>query len=218
MDKRTDVEKLVQDLQFVKSAIVKSNNIFRFVNISRAIGLVGLWIGLWVTAFAGLSYYLIDRFGTFAAVPSSHRLSLYVVMALFLAAVAIGKIVLVMKHARQTYHDLTLLRLIGDFYRPQTANIVISFITTIVVVSVFLSNRGLDIYLVPVLSILFGLMLIAFLNVFYLRELLVTGDWLLVTGLITMFAAESMHPLLALIITFGLGFPTLYVANRLMGD
>lgn len=216
MDTRPDMERLVQDLQFVKTAITKSNNLFRFINISRAIGLVGLWIGIGITILASAAYYLVDHFGDFDAVPATHRTGLFILMVIFLVAVATGKIVLIMKQARQTDRDLTLLKLIAAVYKPQTVNIIVSFIIAIIGISAFLSNRGLDIYLVPALSIMFGLMLLAFLNVFYLKELLVSGDWLLITGLVTLFNAETLHPLLALVITFGLGFPMLYVANRIM--
>jgi len=216
MADKVNVDRLVEDLQFVKTAITKSNHIFKYVKISKALGLVGLWIGLGITMLAGLAYGLINRFGSFAQVPSASRIVLYSAMTVLFVATAVGKIVLVLRSARQTYQDITLIRMIEEIYRPQTLNIIIPFVMTITGITVFLTSNGLHVYLVPVLSVLFGLMFIAFLNVFYFSEMLVAGDWLIITGLITLFNAQTLHPLLALIITFGLGFPMLYVANRVM--
>lgn len=44
-----------------------------------------------------------------------------------------------------------------------------------------------------------------------------TGDWLLGSGLISLFAADTLDPMLTLILTFGLGLPTMFVADRLQG-
>ncbi|MBS3943224.1 MAG: hypothetical protein KGZ32_03110 [Dethiobacter sp.] len=212
-----DLQKLVENLQFVKSAVVKSNNIFRFINISQAMALVGLWGGVGLALLAGFSHCLITRFGTFDAVPLIFRLAFYLSIALFWAAVGRYKMLLILKHARKTYQDITVLRLISDVYTPQSISLLLPFALAGGGVLAFLISRDLGLFIVPAISILLGLSFIAFVNVFYLQEMLVTGNWLLVTGLITLFYAERLSPSLAVIITFGCGFCLLYVAYRLMG-
>jgi len=217
MPSADDLQKLVEDLQFVKSAVVKSNNIFRFINISQAMALVGLWGGIGLALLAGFSHYLVARFGTFDAVPLLFRLTFYLSIGLFWVAVGTYKILLILKHARKTYQDITFLRLISDVYAPQSIPIIIPFGLAMVGVPAFLITRDLGLYIVPAISILMGLSFIAFVNVFYLQEMLVAGNWMLATGLIILFYAERLPPSLAVIITFGCGFCLLYVANRLLG-
>jgi len=91
------------------------------------------------------------------------------------------------------------------------------FITAMILTSIFLVANGQTIYLVPALSILTGLLCLAFVNLFHMKELLVAGDWMLVTGLLSLFFAQFLHPLLALILTFGLGFCTVLPANWYLG-
>lgn len=212
-----DLQKLVEDLQFVKRAVVKSDNIFRFINISQAMALIGLWGGVGLALLAGFSHYLIARFGTFDAVPQLFRLTFYLSIGLFWVAVGTFKMRLILKHARKTYRDITVFKLISDVYAPQSIPIIIPFALAMVGVPAFLITRDLGLYIVPAISILMGLSYIAFVNVFYLQEMLVAGNWLLVTGLIMLFYAERLSPSLAVIITFGCGFCLLYVAYRLIG-
>jgi len=212
-----DMQKLAEDLRLVKSAVVKSNSIFRFINISQAMALVGLWGGIGIAALAGFVYFLSTRFGSFAAAPPVFRLTFYLSLVLFLAAVGTLKTKLILKHVRKTYHDFTILRLISDVYTEQSIPLIVSFALTGFGLLAFLFSRGLVLYIVPAISILLGLTFISFLNVFYLKEMLVAGNWMIITGLITLFYAEDIPLPLAVIVTFACGFVLLYAANRLMG-
>jgi hypothetical protein len=126
------------------------------------------------------------------------------------------KVAVIVGQLKQTRKDMTVLRLFKEVYTPQALTIIIPFVAAMVAVSAFLITREQTLYLVPALSILVGLTCIAYVNIFYVKELVVTGDWLLATGIITLFTAEIIHPLLVPIITFGLGFIAMYVANRIL--
>lgn len=212
-----DIRKLVEDLQLVKSAVVRSNSIFRFINISRAMALVGLWGGVGLAVLAGFSYFLTAYYGAFAAAPVALQAAFYVILALFWAAVGIYKIKLILRHARRTFQDITVLRLLSDVYTPQSTSLIIPFALTAVGLLAFLLTRGLTLYIVPVFSMLLGLIYISFVNIFYLREMYLAGSWLLISGLVTLFFAERLPPSLAVIITFACSFVLLFAANRFRG-
>ena len=217
MHNESDIRKLVEDLQLVKSAVARSNSIFRFINISQAMALVGLWGGIGIAVLAGFSYFLTAYYGEFAAAPLVLQVAFYIFLALFLAAVGILKIKMILKHARKTDQEITVHRLIDDVYTPQTISLVLPFALAGGGILAFLISGGLGIYIVPAFSILLGLIYISLVNVFYFKEMYVTGNWLLFSGLITLFYAERIPLSLAVIITFACSFILLYAANRFMG-
>ncbi|MEW6243268.1 MAG: hypothetical protein AB1497_03195 [Bacillota bacterium] len=218
MNAREDLRKLVDDLENIKAAIDKSNSIWKYVDLTRRISLILLLSGVAITLFSAVIYALIQRYGEYEAVPAHLRIALYVSVAVVAAAIALGKIKGVMDETRTIHRDMTVIRLVKEIYTPQTLCVLIPYITVIALVAVFLNKGGHTAYVVPALSILFGLFLLAFANIFFMKELLVVGDWLLGTGLLTLFMAGTLHPLIALILTFGLGLPTMYVVNRLWGN
>jgi uncharacterized protein with PQ loop repeat len=215
-----ETQKLVEDLRVVKNAVARSNNIFRFIDVSRAMALVGLWGGLTIAVLAGVVYYLTSRFGTYAEVPLSYRLALYISIGSFGSTAGIVKVLLLLTQARKTYRDITTLQLLRQVIiaicSSQSIYLIVSFASATVGVLVFLIVRDLELYIVPAVSLLLGLLYVAFVNVFYLKEMFVAGGWLVATGLITLFYAERIPSSLAVIITFACGFCLLYVANRLL--
>lgn len=212
-----EYEKLAEDLAVIRSAIEKSNGIFRFLRLSRAMGLVGLWSGLGI-GFLSLVLYAIDMtYGGLVAAPPLVRGLLYGVAVLFVIAVAVGKIMLVMAQAHKSYRDFTVLRLIGEVYTPKTLPILVPCAIAATGVPAFLISRGLGAYLAPAMSILLGLLFLAFHNVFFLKSMLYSGAWMICSGVPLLFFAENTHTALGVAATFGLGFVALYVGDRI-GD
>lgn len=215
MDNQVEMQRLIDDLVYVKAAINKANNILKYVDVTRILSIVLLVSGIIITLFAAGMYALIQYYGNYAAIPQSFKTLIYISIAVTAIMVSTAKIKLVVRQFSKSSHDMTVQRLIREIYTAQTLNVLIPFLTVIVLVTVFLVRGGHVGFIVPTLAILFGLFFIAFVNIFYMHELLVMGDWLLGTGLISMFAVRTLHPLLALILTFGLGLPTMFVSNRM---
>jgi hypothetical protein len=213
----SEYEKLIDDLGVIRTAIEKSSGIFRFLRLSRAMGLVGLWSGLGIVVLS-LAMYAIDiRYGGLVTAPALVRGLLYGLVGLFVLAVGIGKIMLVMAQAKKSYRDITVLRLINEVYTPQTLPILIPSAVALGGVFLFLVSRGLGVYVAPVMSILFGLVFLAFHNIFYLRSMLYSAAWMICAGVVLLFLAESAHVALGVAVTFGLGFMALYMGDRI-GD
>jgi len=212
-----EYEKLAEDLAVIRAAIEKSNGIFRFLRLSRAMGLVGLWSGLGIVVLSLVLYAIEVAYGGLTAAPTLVRGLLYGVAGLFVVAVAVGKIMLVMAHARKSYRDFTVLRLIGEVYTPQTLPILIPCAIAVSGVLTFLVSRELGAYIAPAMSILLGLLFLAFHNVFFLKSMLYSGAWMICSGVPLLFLAESTHAALGVAATFGLGFVALYVGDRI-GD
>ena len=212
---KPDYERLAEDLAVVRAAVEKSNGIFRFLRLSRAMGLVGLWSGVGIIALSCGAYLVDVRYGGLHAAPPAVIWLLYGLGALFVVAVAAGKIVLVMGQAKKTYRNFTVLRLIGEVYTPKTLPILIPSAIAIVGVLTFLFTRGLGRYITPSMSIVLGLVFLVFHNVFCLKSMLYSGTWMIGSGVALLFLAESVHASHGVALTLGIGFVALYVGDRI---
>lgn len=216
MEHKQDVQQLIDDLLFVKKAIVKNSNILKLIDLGGLLSRVILAAGIMTILLSGSAYILILNYGSFGQIPAALRGAILVLAAALVVATGVSKVYSLVKYVNREHSNITIRKLIREIYTPRALNILIPYVTTMILVTVYLIANQHTLFLVPALSILTGLLCLAYVNVFYMRELVVTGDWLLATGLLALFLAETLHPLLALIITFGLGFCTIYPANKLL--
>lgn len=216
MDNNTDVQQLIDDLIFVKKAIVKNSNILKLINLGQLLSGAIFAAGVVTILLSGTIYLFIQKYGSFAEMPGPLRGTMLFLVALLVVGTGVGKLYSLVRYVNRSNNNLTVRRLVGEIYTPRALHILIPYLTaTILIVFYLVANQHI-IYLVPALAILTGLLCLAYVNVFYMRELVFTGDWLLATGLLTLFLNGSLHPLLATILTFGLGFCTIYPANRIL--
>lgn len=216
MSDKKELQQIIDDLLLVKTAISKSSSILRFVAFSRTVSLICLFSGLTISVLAGVIYLTIQHYGSYGAIPPGLTMVFYLAAFLIFVAIAVVKVNSFTNQVRKAGLEITFGNLLRKIYTPQTTNIILGLYVTMLMVIVFLVTQGHYSYIVPSLAILIGLASVNFVNLFFIRELMVTGNWLLATGIITLFTAQTLHPLLALIITFGLGLSSTYAAHRLM--
>lgn len=215
MRNNQDLKEVVSDLMYIKNAISKNNNIFKFINLNQILRKVYLLGAILIVGFSSLFYYFIQRFGDYSLIPQNNKMLIYIVM--LLATVFVGglKVMAIMKAAKKINQNITLFRLLKEVYTTQVLLIMIPFLMALVFILVFLQRNELLHYLVPFLSIFVGLICNSLVSVFYLRELMVLGGWLVVTGGLTLIGVITLHPLLITIVTFGLGFFLIYLFSFL---
>lgn len=214
MEHNTDVQQLIDDLVYVKKAIAKNTNALKLINLGGLLSRVILGAGIVTILLSGAAYLLIREYGSFDLIPAHLRGILLALTAAFVAITGISKIYSLLSFINRENSNMTVRKLIMEIYTPRALHILIPYVTSIILTTVFLVTNQHTLYLVPALAILTGLLCLAYVNVFYIKELIITGDWLLATGLLSLFFTGSLHPLLALIITFGLGFCIFYPANK----
>ncbi|MGE5586979.1 MAG: hypothetical protein ACM3ZO_01995 [Clostridia bacterium] len=211
-----ETERVIEDLKLIKAAIAKSGGIMRWLPVSQVMRVVYLIAGLAITAFCGGLYLLARRYGSFAESPAWVRITL---LGLGVAAFLVGgafKVSGMMVAARKIRSDYTLFRLVEEVCSEQTVLILVPFVAAGAGVVSFLATRGFAAYIVPAVAILFGLVMNALVSVFYFKELVVSGDWLIATGLVVLFLGDRLAPLLGLILTFGLGFIVAFVSGSIV--
>lgn len=204
--KSPELEAVIADLKLIKEAVSKSDSIIRFIDIGGALKSVLLIVGLLVAFFAGLFYQLLASYGSFSAIPVGIRAALFVLIGLAWCTTGYLKIRNFMKGARGIRGDITLNRFFDEVYTSRLVALMIPFLLVITAAIIFLCSRGFLIYIIPVLSILLGLLFISTSPIFYLKELYFLSMWLVATGILALFAAEAFHPAVTLVFTFAAGF------------
>ena len=201
---REQVDKLAEDISFVKKAIEKNSSILRQIDFRRSLRAVVLLTALSVFFFCGLFHVLIRHFGSFTAIPSSLKAIAFCAIALDAGALGIFKNVGVLRSARAYDPGISLFRLIREYY---SARMYHHFIPTGLVVAffcIYAAATDHSRFIVPLLSIGVGLLYNAFDTFLRLDEFLWTGYWFVATGCILV-VFNSVSPLLGLCLTLGFG-------------
>lgn len=207
MDKKPqELDEVIADLKMIKEAVSKSDSIIRFIDTRGALKSILLATGLMIALFAVLFYYLIESYGSFAAIPPGIRIALFVLIGLVLCLIGFLKIRNFLKSARGISEDMTLNRLFDEIYTPRLLAIQLPYVLVITLVIIFICSKGQFLYITPVMSILFGLLLVSLSPLSFLKEFYFLSMWLIATGLLTLFTAAVIHPLAVLGLTFSAGF------------
>ncbi len=201
-----DLNAVIADLKMIKEAVNKSDNFFRFIDTRRAMRGVMLIAGLMIAFFAALFYYFINLHGSFMAIPQNIRIILFVLVGICWLSLGFIKAGGFIKSGRAIGGDMNLKQLFNEIYTSRMLNLMLPYLLVIIIITLFLSTRGQIIYITPSFSILFGLLFIAISPIIYFREIYLLSAWLIATGLLALFAADLIHPMIILGFTFGAGF------------
>lgn len=204
--KELELNEVIADLKLIKEAVTKSDNFFRFIDSKRAMRGVLLVAGLMITFFAALFYYFITSYGSFPAIPQNIRVTLFVLVGICWISLGFIKASGFIKSGREISADMNLNRLFDEIYTSRMLSLMLPFIFVIGLIIVFLCTQGQLHFIIPVLSILFGLLFVAMSPIIYFKELYLLSVWMVATGLLALFTAAIFHPMVVLIFTFGVGF------------
>jgi hypothetical protein len=201
-----DLDRLLDDLEYIKKAVSKRNNIFNFMEVAKAIRLAALLSGLLIIFISTVLYLLIRQYGSYHLMPGQTRLYLYLYIALAIIFIAVLKLRSFLRKAREIDSTITLRDLVAAIYTSHFIEIMIPFLIVLVGVPLYLSTASLDRLILPFTAIVFGLLCFAISGLLYFRSLLFLGGWLLLAGFTFLFWLPGLHELFQVIISFGLGF------------
>ncbi len=205
-NKSQELGELIADLKLIKEAVSKSGSIVIFLDTRWALKGVLMLAGFMIALFSAAFHYMVGQYGSFFAAPLVLRVIFFVLIGLAWFTIGYMKLNNFLKSARGISEDMTLNKLFDEIYTPQLITVLIPYLAVIVLIVVFLSIRGYELYIVPALAISFGLLFLSMNLIFFLRELYFLYVWLIATGLLILFTVEMFHPLVSLNLTFTAGF------------
>jgi hypothetical protein len=205
-DKKQELDQVVEQLAVIQDVLQKSDQVFRFSNFGKAIRCSFLIGGLWIALLSSTLYTLEKVYGSFMCIPLYLKiitLSFYILTALGLT---VYKTFSTYTSFKKRIKGISLSTLIKRLATLRYSVILISYLSVITVICIYLGLQSQYLLVIPVFSILYGLLLIS-ANVFIVvRKLYFLGGWLIATGLITLILADMFEPFFVPIITLAAGF------------
>ncbi|GAB6087345.1 hypothetical protein [Alkaliphilus crotonatoxidans] len=215
-DSNKKSQEIIQDLLYIKQAISKNSNIFKFISLTETLRTVYLFSGIAIISLAGLFYYVIQAYGAYEAVPVKVKGVLYGAVILLIGGIFCLKIRNIIIAFKKNQSNMTLIRLLREVYTLQSALVIVPFVLSAIMVSGFFYSQGLGNLIVPFLGIFLGLLCFGVINIFHIKELGLLGGWFVVTGFLLMMVFTGLHPLIGTIVCFGMGLLMMYGASFIL--
>jgi hypothetical protein len=201
----SELREIMADLKLIKKAVSKSDSILGFLDIGGVFRGILLAVGLLIAAFSAFFYFFLEKYGSFEAIPLNVRMILFALIGLSMLTIGYLKIRNLMRQAQKFSTDKTIFELIVEIYSPRFLALLLPNLFVILLVIIFVANRGYNLYIIPSFAVLFGLLIISLNYLLLTKEIYYSGLWLTVTGILTLFLAEAIHPLAVLSITLAAG-------------
>ena len=208
-------DEMLRDLQFIKEAVKKNNNLLKYISISEGIKNVALFSGIIITVISLIFLWMIGSYGSYQDLPTTVKLSIYFILGLSFIGLVLIKIKVFLKIVRRHRKDMTFVMLMKEVYTRTLLTIMIPFLITIVIFCIYLPISGLTYLIVPILAILISLLMVSFMIVLNCQDFFLSFQWLLISGLFSLFIANIIHPLVILIFTFGIAMFVLYISAQI---
>ncbi len=211
MAKSHNREKMLEDLHFIKEAARRNNNILRNINLLQVIRGVALYTGILIFTFSLGLLWAMNYYGSYPSLPSSLNGVVYLLLGLSLIVLGTIKLNMFLRFARSYQKDITLAKLMQEIYTQSVVMIMVPFLMALIVSVIYFSTAGLTQLIVPIITIFIALLLAAFVAILSLKYMLLYVEWLLLSGLFSLFIADKVHPLVILMLTFGVAMIILYL-------
>ncbi len=205
-NKQYEISRLAEDLEYIKKAVTKSGSILQYMEVSKALRLVALATGVLMILFSALFYSFINRHGSYEAIPSQVKLVLFIALALAFIFVGVLKIRNIFARAREIDEQITFIQFIEAIYTDRFLTLIVPFLITLVALPLYFNFSGQGELALSLLMIIFALLCFALSTLFYMKELVLFGTWLLIAAFVFLIWLPGLHVLLQLLFGYGVGF------------
>jgi len=208
-------EELLKDLQLIKEAVKKNNSILKSVSLSEGLKSTGLMTGIFIIFISLVLLWLEHNYGSYALIPAAVKTGFYMFVGFCSVGLMINKVVSIVKVLRRYKQDMNVMALFEELYTHKFWMLMAPHVVAMVVFIIYLSVSDLAFLIVPVLAILVALIFINLQSIINIRETSLSGVWMLVSGLLSLFIAYRVNSLILLSLTFGGGMLVLYISVQI---
>ena len=201
---REQLDQLAEDIAFVKKAIEKNSSILQRIDFRSSLRLMALLTALAIFFFCGLFHALDKHFGGFINIPISIKAIVFSAITLVMVTLWFLKNSGVLKSARTVEPDISIMRLIREYYSIKLYHHFIPLGIVVLFSCAYALSSGNARLIIPIISIGAGLIWNSFDTLLKLDEFLLTSYWYILSGCIVM-AFNMISPLLSLCLTLGCG-------------
>ncbi len=190
------IEKLLADVSTMKVAINRNKPLLQLVVLPRHYRILIYLGSATIFALSLAAYALMAYYETFSAVPDGIRNIFYLLIAVFCALLAFLKYYKVDKSLDGINKKYTLSRIMLEFFSFRIVHVYLPVMSTMIVLIIYFSIFGNAYYIVPTISIGFGLFYNFIGSVTEIKQYLVSGYWMFFTGLLAVVYTGIAVPIL----------------------
>ncbi len=209
-DQNPSKEALLKDLLLIKEAAQKSNNLFRYLSLAQGIKKLALWGTGLVAVSCGIVIWLPQSPSIEASQELAVQVLLYSLLAVSVVLLGIYKIRLFLNLGRAYRKDITFSQLMhAAFSKPLLRHLIPQALVMIALI-IFFSWRGEHIFIVPIVTLFFSIIIFSMIAHLGMRELFGFAFWLLISGIASLFLAPYLSTPLMILSNLGIGMLALY--------
>ena len=198
------IDRLLEDIFSIKQVINRNRPILEKVFHPRRYRWFMLAASLSVIGFSLLIYFLMRHYGSFGAIPGALRYCIYIAIAAVSILLQIWKLRRFSISVKEVDRALTLGWFFKEFYSSRIAHLYVPLVVLILFLCIYFGVNGIPYFIVPTISIGYGLLCNFVGTMLNIRYSLVVGYWFLVTAVCAILFSFIPGPI-ALAITLGCG-------------
>lgn len=198
------IERLLEDISSIKATINRNRPVLQQVLNPARFRWFMFLVAFSIIGFSMFIYFLMQHYGSFNAVPGTLRTVIYIAIAADVVFLQIWKLKSFSISVRKVDQRFTLGWFFKEFYSPRIVHLWVPLIVLVVFLSIFFLVNDIPYFIVPTISIGYGLLCNFVGTLLEIRYSLVIGYWLLITGVCTIIFSCIPGPI-ALSITLGCG-------------
>jgi len=198
------IDQLIEEISSIKSIINKNKSLLRQVLLPAHFRLLALFTGISIILFSMVFYYFMERYGGYSFIPNRIKMILFVAIMVALVLQGTLKYSNFMKPLLKIDSRYTIGRLLSEFFTFRIVHVYVPLFVLALCICSYLAKQGNAYYIIPTISITIGLFYNFIGSIIEVKQWLLSGYWLLITGLGVLLLGPIPAPV-AVSISMGLG-------------
>lgn len=201
---REQIAELMDDIKFISASIRKNTGLIRQISLPQTLRMTALFTGIATIMLCFAYYAMAWYYGNHTAAPIALRTSLYCLTGLALCAAIVIKNLNFIHSAQKIDPHISFKHIVRALHEGWYPFYFLPVIVTMVALVGLVIIRERFEYIVPIVSVSYGLMFNSFGVTLRSPSIIIVSHWLVITGLITLFT-PWIPPLISLAYSVGLG-------------
>ena len=176
------IDQLIEEISSIKTVINKNKSLLRQILLPANFRLLALLTGISIILFSMIFYYFMDFYGGYSFIPGYIKLTLMAAMVVDCIFLAIIKFSNFIKSLLEIDYRYTFGRLMKEFFSFRIVHVYAPLYALAVFLCIYLSKQNSTYYIIPTISITVGLMYNFLGSILEVKQYLLVGYWLILTG------------------------------------
>lgn len=184
------VDKLLEDISSIKSVLNNNKPVLKQLLLPMHFRVISFVGGAGIVLLAAAYYFLLLRYGDYDGIPESIRWLLIGIIVVIYLVTLLLKRVLWVKSVQRLDSRYTFGSIVKGIYTYQFTHIWLPILAAMLFFVCFFCAVDQERYIIPTASLGIGLLYNSIGGMTRLRQYLIVGYWLIVTGLLSVVFTE----------------------------